>query len=449
MSFPPFPPRRLRALLLPLMLAALGTVPAHADDAADIARLAQAGKADEALKRIDAILSRQPADAQLRFMKGVMLSETRPAEAIAIFTRLTQDYPKLPEPHNNLAVLYAAAGQYEKARAALDKAMRTSPAYATAFENLGDVHARLASQAYDKALQIDPGAASGPATRLALVRSLGLPAGPTAMPAVGPIAQPKPAPAPPVALAAVAPAAPVEPPRVVKPTPPAPAEAPKAAKAAAPEPAEAPKAAKATPPEPAETLKVAKLTPPAPVEAPKAVKPPPAPEPKASAAPARTEVARSEPAKAAPAPVEPRQPVRLVKADKAENKPDSKADPKARAAQEAAAEKEAVLNAVESWAKAWSAQDVPAYLAHYAGDFTPAGGMNRKAWVEERQARITGKGRIRVGIDKPQVSTEGNTATVRFRQSYVSDRLSSTGRKTLVLERQRGKWLIKQERTGA
>ena len=411
MSFPPLTSRRVRSLLLPVMLAALGAAPARADDAGDIARLAQAGKSDEALKRIDAILSKQPADAQMRFMKGVMLSEARPAEAIAIFTRLTQDYPKLPEPYNNLAVLYAAAGQYEKARSALDKAMRTSPAYATAFENLGDVHARLASQAYDKALQIDPGSAA-PATRLALVRSLGVPAGQTAMLTVTPIAPPpRPVLPAPVAVAAI--------------TPPAPVEPPKAAKLASPAPVEAPKVAKAAPAEP-----------------PKVVKPPPAPEPKVIAAPARTEVAKAEPVKrpaAPPAPVEPRQ-VRMVKAEKP--------DPKARAAQEAAAENEAVLSAVESWAKAWSAQDVAGYLAHYSGDFNPSGGQTRKAWMEERQARIAGKGRIRVGIDKPQVSTEGNTATVRFRQSYVSDRLSSTSRKTLELERQRGKWLIKQERTG-
>ena len=399
MSFPPFPTRRLRRLLLPLLIAALGSASARADEAADIARLAQAGKGEEALKRLDAVLGRQPADVQMRFMKGVMLSETRPAEAIAIFTRLTQDYPKLPEPYNNLAVLYAAAGQYEKARAALDKAMRTSPAYATAFDNLGDVHARLASQAYDKALQIDSGA-TGPTTRLALVRSLGVPAGQPALVAVAPLPPPKPVP-PPVVVAAAAPPVVAEPARPVKMTQPAVVDTPKAA-----------------------------------ANEPRVVRTAPQPEQKVAAA--KPEPAKAEPAKQA-APVEQRQ-VRLVKAEKP--------DPKVRAAQEAAAEKEAVLNAVESWARAWSAQDVPAYLAHYAGDFAPPGGQTRKAWMEERQARITGKGRIKVSIDKPQVSTEGNTATVRFRQSYVSDRLSASSRKTLELERQRGKWLIRQERTG-
>ena len=177
------------------------------------------------------------------------------------------------------------------------------------------------------------------------------------------------------------------------------------------------------------------------VDAPKAAKPAPVVPAEPKLPPVRTALVKAEPTKPAPppAPAEPR-PVRLVKADKP--------DPKARAAQEAAAEKESLIDTVESWAKAWSAQDVSAYLAHYASDFNPPGNQSRKEWAEERQARIVGKGRIKVSVDALQVSTEGNTATVRFHQKYVSDRLSASGRKILELERQRGKWLIKQERTG-
>ena len=413
MSFPPLTPPRLRfplSAMLPLLLAALGASPAYADDAGDIARLAQSGKAEEALKRIDAILSRQPADAQMRFMKGVMLSESRPAEAIAIFARLTKDYPKLPEPYNNLAVLYAAAGLYDKAKTALDKALRTNPAYATAFENLGDVHARLASQAYDKALQVDPAVVATPApvARLALVRSLGMPLGQASAVAVAPMPPARPVEAAPVVVAAVKPPAQVEAPR------PKAAPVPEAPKLVV---AEAPRIVEATRP----------------------ARPAPVAQGEAKLPPAKAELVKSEQPKTVPAPAEPRA-VRLVKADKP--------DPKARAAQEAAAEKESVFNAVESWARAWSAQDVPAYLAHYASDFNPPGNQTRKAWTEERQARIAGKGRIKVSVDAAQVSTEGNTAIVRFRQKYVSDRLSASSRKTLELERQRGKWLIKQERTG-
>src|SRR6267378_2563493 len=90
---------------------------------------------------------------------------------LEIFTKLTQDHPNLPEPYNNLAVIYASQGQYEKARAALEQSIRTHPSYATAYENLGDVYAKLASQAYDKALQLDS-SNSGAKNKLSLVREL-------------------------------------------------------------------------------------------------------------------------------------------------------------------------------------------------------------------------------------------------------------------------------------
>src|SRR6185369_9445937 len=111
-------------------------------------------------------------DPQGRFLKGLILAEQNKAsEAIDVFTALTKDYPELPEPYNNLAVLYAAQGQYEKARAALEQSIRTHPSYATAYENLGDVYTKLASQAYDKALQLDS-SNSAAKSKLSLVRDL-------------------------------------------------------------------------------------------------------------------------------------------------------------------------------------------------------------------------------------------------------------------------------------
>jgi ketosteroid isomerase-like protein len=70
---------------------------------------------------------------------------------------VTERFPNLPEPYNNLAVLYADQGQFDKARKALETAIKTHPSYATAHENLGDIYARMASEAYDKALQLDTG----------------------------------------------------------------------------------------------------------------------------------------------------------------------------------------------------------------------------------------------------------------------------------------------------
>src|SRR6266478_4423624 len=90
-----------------------------------------------------------PRDARARFLKGLILTEqNKPNDAIKVFTALTDDYPELPEPYNNLAVLYASQGQYDKARKSLEMAIRTHPSYAIAHENLGDVYAKMASEAY-------------------------------------------------------------------------------------------------------------------------------------------------------------------------------------------------------------------------------------------------------------------------------------------------------------
>ncbi|MBC3861648.1 tetratricopeptide repeat protein [Undibacterium jejuense] len=154
-----------------LSLALIATS-SFADEASDIGKLLRAGQTTEALQKVDNALTTKPKDAQLRFLKGLILTEqNKSAEAITVFSKLTDDYPELPEPYNNLAVLYAASGQYDKARASLEMAIRTNPTYGTAHENLGDVYAKLASQAYDKALQLDSGNATAK-LKLTMVRNL-------------------------------------------------------------------------------------------------------------------------------------------------------------------------------------------------------------------------------------------------------------------------------------
>jgi tetratricopeptide (TPR) repeat protein len=126
------------ALRLLVLAAALSVSVAHADDYADVSRLMRAGQFPEALAKVDQYLATKPRDPQMRFFKGVIQTETGKAnEAIATFTKITEDYPELPEPYNNMAVLYAGQSQFDKARAALEMAIRTNPSYATAHENLG------------------------------------------------------------------------------------------------------------------------------------------------------------------------------------------------------------------------------------------------------------------------------------------------------------------------
>ncbi len=194
---------RLKApLIVSLIVGCLsGAVPgtaslAKADESADVTRLIKNGQFDQALTRADAFLAGKPRDPQMRFLKGLVLTEQGKAtEAIKVFTRLTEDYPELPEPYNNLAVLYASQAQFEKARQSLEMAIRTHPSYATAYENLGDVYSKLASQSYDKALQLD---SNNPTAemKLSMVREL----------ITGKSRAPAPAAAPAVIAAASAPA---------------------------------------------------------------------------------------------------------------------------------------------------------------------------------------------------------------------------------------------------
>lgn len=175
------------------VLAACFVTNAFADEYADVMQLMRQGKHADALGKADQYLSGKPKDAQMRFLKGVIQRDAGKAnDAIATFTKLTEDYPELPEPYNNLAVLYASQSQFDKARAALEMAIRTNPSYATAHENLGDVYAKLASQAYNKALQLDS-ANTAVAPKLALIRELFNPAGPRSAIASTPVAAAKPA----------------------------------------------------------------------------------------------------------------------------------------------------------------------------------------------------------------------------------------------------------------
>jgi len=374
----------VRALLLATACGmALPALAAGEHDEVD--RLMQAGKLDEAMTRADAFLKDKPKDPQMRFLKGVIQLDTgKRAEAIAAFTQLTQDAPELPEPYNNLAVIYASQNQFDKARSALESAIRTNPSYATAQENLGDVYARLASQAYSKALQLDQNN-TAVQPKLAVIRTLFTPA-----------------PAGAKSAAVVAAAAP----EASRPALTAKAAAP----AAAPTPAPVAKAPAA--PAPAPTT--------APAPAAKAVVPAPVP-----AAPPPAVVAKAPEASAPSAP----------------------AAASAAAAVPAASAAE-VESAVRGWAAAWAGQDMDRYLSAYGPEFNPGGGQSRKSWEDERRARIVGKSSISVNIENLVINVNGQAATAKFRQIYRADNLNISSRKTLELQRSGNQWHIRKESVG-
>ncbi len=162
---------RLAALLASVLLLCASPV-THADEMTDANLLFKQGQRSQALEKVNNYLVSKPKDAQARFLKGLILTEQgKTADAIKMFSALTDDYPDLPEPYNNLAVLYAGQGKYDKAKQLLEKAISTHPSYATAHENLGDIYAKMASQAYDRALQLDH-SNTATQTKLAMIQHL-------------------------------------------------------------------------------------------------------------------------------------------------------------------------------------------------------------------------------------------------------------------------------------
>lgn len=331
----------LARLIAPGILAgaSLFAVIAHANDIDDVNQLLKAGKQSQALTKVEQSLSAKPRDPQLRFLKGVIQTELgKPNDAIGTFTKLTEDYPELPEPYNNLAVLYASSAQFDKARAALEMAIRTNPSYSTAHENLGDIYANLASQAYSKALQLG-GSSTSLQPKLTLIRELFSPTAKGQNPTVSKAAA-VPVVAPPAAAA----------PAVVAKTPAA------------------------------------------------------APMPPAAA------------------------PTDLATASDGDKQVDQ---------------------AVLAWASAWSSKNMSAYLGSYAKGFKPPKGQSRGAWEEERRERIVGKSRISVKVSRLKAEVKGNNATVKFRQDYAADTLSTSSLKTLELTKVGERWLIVKESTGS
>lgn len=135
---------------LMLCLAAVGA--SRAQTVEDVEKLHKAAQTEQAVQLADAIIAQRPRDAQVRFLKGVMLSElARNGEAKAVFLALTEDFPELPDPYNNLAVILAAEGAWPQAMEALQQALRNDPRHLTARENLGDVYLSLAVQAWTDA----------------------------------------------------------------------------------------------------------------------------------------------------------------------------------------------------------------------------------------------------------------------------------------------------------
>ena len=125
------PTALVQSLWRPFLAAALAlaATAAPAQEAREIDKLFRSGDATLAMQRVDKVIAEKPRDAALRFQRAVMLTELqRTNEAIDALNKLIEDFPDLPEPYNNLAVLLAAKGASTARAGCSKRRCATTPA---------------------------------------------------------------------------------------------------------------------------------------------------------------------------------------------------------------------------------------------------------------------------------------------------------------------------------
>jgi len=117
-------------------------------------------KKKEAQVFINNYLKTNPNDPQMLFWKAKLLNESNTSadkeEAFQLYMSLSDNYPELAEPHNNLGVIFASQGDYQKATHYFELALRANPSNALASENLADLYVQQAYKYYLNAANYDP-----------------------------------------------------------------------------------------------------------------------------------------------------------------------------------------------------------------------------------------------------------------------------------------------------
>jgi tetratricopeptide (TPR) repeat protein len=118
----------------------------------DVEKLVKARKFEDAIDLINTQLKKTPRNVQLRFVKARVQIEMRQfTQAKKTLIEITQQFPELPEPYNNLAAIAANQRNWIEARDYLELALKLRPSYAIASANLGELYIRLGAQAYEDA----------------------------------------------------------------------------------------------------------------------------------------------------------------------------------------------------------------------------------------------------------------------------------------------------------
>ena len=347
------------------------------------------GKLRQALTLTDRQLQEDEKSVTYRFLKGLILTRMNELDqARVLFVELTNDHPELPEPYNNLAVIYASQGDFEKARDALQKAISTHPSYATAHENMGDIYAKMASKAYNQALELDSDNTSAKA-KLSLVNDLFFV--PDSQSDVS------------TSIAKVVPEASSQEPAM---------------------------------PEQTQVLAQAEAAQVAEAEQRKQAE----------------ERLRLEQERAQQAAEEKKRKEQELALKQAEANKRAEQQRAAQLAEEKKLKTEKlktqVSATVDSWATAWSSKDAEKYISFYGKEFTPPKKLSRKAWEAQRKVRLAKPRYIKIKISQLDISMLGDDhARAKFRQGYQSDTYRDEVNKTLILKKAADSWLITQEQS--
>ena len=395
------------------------------------------GKLQQALSLTNKQLVEDNADVNYLFLKGLILTKQDALdEARDVFIELTEKHPELPEPFNNLAVVYAAKGDFVKARKALQQAINTHPSYATAHENIGDIYAKMASKAYNQALQLDKDNEtareklslvgelfSAKANTQILLADTGQPDAKKTRIEINKLEQ---------VLTETANLAKQEQANVnklrtdlarlekqrIKITEQIDLQQKKADKQARQARLKVEKARE-------ELVMLERQT----AEA--------------------DELAGQDQQKATEQVRQEQEKLNKIRAELAKLQQTMLV---ARSPEQVNADKQSmtedVIQAVMSWAEYWSAKDVDGYLSHYANEFILAKGLSREKWSSQRRLRILKPRFIKVEITDPKVTFFGKEhARVNFMQIYQSDTFSDRVKKVLLLKYVAGNWWIVEEKS--
>ena len=349
-------------------------------------KLQSKGDLKGAFDQVNDYLVTNPKDPNGWLLYGIsLINQNKLNEAADLFSKLINLYPDSPEPYNNLAVVYARQGNNDKAVETLLKAFDTHPSYAQVQTNLKTVYAALATQAYNRALNLDNDN-KAPRADLGVLDQVYQPVSTQTI----------------LATATT----------VAKPQQVAIVTQPQVAVAPAPVPAAN---TKLVIEERDESEGVVPVQPPE--------------EPAAEANPTDIAAANTqtttEPQSEAVSGTETTKSSVLSDAVITE-----------------------VLAVISNWATAWASQDVSSYLDFYTADYTPGAGVTHKQWVRGRQIRLSKPSFINVDISDISLAEAGN-GNVRsvFRQKYQSDTYQDEVYKTLTLTRVNGHWKIATETT--